>query len=100
MAAIDDLKAAWVKEIAKISDALIKAEADYALDQYVAALPRQAALEANEIASYSIGGRSFTRRDITAGQIAIERLRNNLYRYCKGSTSLVDANMNYTPSEN
>ncbi len=94
MAAIDDLKAAWTAEIAKISNALIKAEATYALDQYIAALPQQAALEANQIATYSIGGRSFTRRDITAGQIAVDRLKGNLWRYCKGSTSLIDCNTN------
>jgi len=92
MAAIEDLKNAWVARIGTISDALVKAEATYLLDQYIAALPQQAALEANQITSYSIGGRSFTRRMVGEGQSAIQRMKFELYQYCYGSTSLCDAN--------
>ena len=92
MAAIDDVKTQWLVKVALISDALIKAEATYALDRYIAALTGQASLESNEIVSYTIAGRTFTRRDTSAGKQAIADLRLDLHRLCYGSVSLADMN--------
>jgi len=92
MAAIDDLKTAWVAKIALISDTLIKAKATYLIDNYIAALPKQAALEAQTIDSYSIAGRSFTYREAAAGKAMVNAMEAELYRLCYGSVSLADAN--------
>ena len=93
MAAIDALTTAYQTEIAKISDPLTKAQATYLLERYIAALQKQAALEANEIVSYSIAGRSFTRRDIAGGQSAINSMQGDLDRMFHGTVSLVDMNV-------
>lgn len=92
MAAIDDLKTAWETEIAKISDTLRNANATYQLDRYIAALAKQAALEANEISQYSIGNRSITRRDADAGKVLITDLQTSLYYAVYGNVGLVDMN--------
>lgn len=92
MSAITELQSAWQARTALISDPVIKAEANYLLENYVAATQKQAALEANTITSYSIGGRSVTRRDTAAGQTLIQQMRMELYRLCYGGTSLLDLN--------
>ena len=89
---ITALKAAFTVQIATISDALRKAEAEYTLDVWADAMTKQAALEANDITSYSIGGRTFTRRDIAAGQQSVQQLRYNLEAFIYGTQSLVDNN--------
>ena len=96
MAAIDDLKTAWQTEIAKISDTLIKADATYNLDAYIAAVAQQSALEAKEIQSYSIGGRTFTYRDVNAGAQAIAKLQSSLHTAVYGRINLVDFNVRTT----
>ena len=96
MAAIDDLKTAWGTEIAKISDTLIKANATYQLDVYIAAVQQQASLEAKDISSYSIGSRTFTYRDVLAGQQAIQTLENSLHDQVYGRSNLVDFNNRVT----
>ena len=98
MAAIDDLKSAWEIEIAKISDALTKADATYALEVYISAVQQQAALEAKDIASYSIGGRTFTYRDVLSGQQAIQQLKSQLHEQVYGRSNLVDFNSRDTIS--
>jgi hypothetical protein len=96
MAAIDDLKSAWETEIGKISDTLLKAKATYQLDNYIAAVQQQASLEANDIISYSIAGRTFTRRDVGAGQDAIAAMENELVLLCYGRANYVDFNVRTT----
>jgi hypothetical protein len=98
MAAIDNLKTAWETEIAKISDALIKAKATVLLDAYIAAYTQQIALSAKDIASYSIGGRTFTYRDATAGQNMINGMESDLHDYVYSTSSLVDFNVRTTDS--
>ena len=94
MTAIGDLTTAYTTEIAKISDTLVKAEATYCAERLVAAMAKQASLEANEIQSYSIAGRTITRRDTSAGLDLINSLRHELYGYNRGHVSLVDLNNN------
>lgn len=91
MAAIDDLKTAWEAKIALISDALLKAEATLALDNYIDARTAQAALTSNEITSYTIAGRTVTRRNPESGQAMINHLQNELTEYVYGSVTLIDA---------
>ena len=94
MSAINDLKAAWTARLATISDAVVKAEATYLLENYIAAYTNQAALEANTISSYSLGGRSVTKRNGEIGRAMIQSMKVELYRYCYGSNSLIDMNIN------
>jgi len=92
MTAIADLQTAWETEIAKISDTLLNAEATYALSEYIDARTNQAALSANEIQSYTIAGRTFTRRDVEAGQGQVNRIENKLRALVYGSITMIDLN--------
>ena len=92
MSAITDLKSAWTAKLAGISDAVIKAEATYLLDGYIAALTNQTALDANTIQSYTIGGRTVSRRDAAVGRKMVQDMKTELYRYVYGSTTLIDLN--------
>ena len=92
MTALSELKSAWTARLASISDPVVKAEATYLLDNYVTATEKQVALEASNIQSYTLGGRSITRRDVAVGQSMIQSMRMDLYRYCYGGNSLVDMN--------
>lgn len=96
MTAIADLQSAWETEIAKISDALVKANATYQLEVYIAALAKQTALEAKNISSYSIGSRTFTYRDVNAGQNAVNQLASSLHDQVYGRSNLVDMNNRVT----
>ena len=86
------LKAAFTTAIATISDSLRSAEATYTLDRWADAVDKQAALEANDIISYSVGGRTVTRRNSDAGQELIQQLRYDLEVMIYGSVSLLDNN--------
>jgi len=92
MATSTAFKAAIVAQIEYIDDDLDKAEATYLCDRYFEALDKQQALEANEITSYSIAGRTFTRRTAAEGQSVINQLRHELDGFLYGTAHLVDAN--------
>jgi hypothetical protein len=96
--AIAALQTAWETEIAKISDTLINAKATFQLDGYIAAVQQQASLEAKDIASYSIGSRTFTYRDVNSGAAAIQSLEDSLHDMVYGRTNLVDFNTRITES--
>lgn len=99
MAAIDVLDSKWTAEIALISDTAVdavrKAEATYCKDRYINALQKQASLENNEITSYTIGGRTFTRRNASEGQSVINELRNELSTLVWGTIVLADNNAEF-----
>jgi len=91
------LDTVYTAAIALLSDsstsgAIRKAEATSVKDRYLAALEKQALLENNEIQSYTIGGRTFTRRDVGAGQGVINQLGNHLWSLCHGTIVLADNN--------
>jgi hypothetical protein len=91
------LDTVWTAAIATIGDsntsgAIRKAEATSVKDRYLASLEKQAALENNEIQSYTIGGRTFTRRDAGAGQNVINSLRSELHSLVYGTIVLADNN--------
>lgn len=86
------LKAAYQTEINKLSDALGKARANFALDRLIDALTSQSALESNEIQGYTIAGRTVSRRNSTEGLDLIDRLTADLDGMIYGSVTLVDMN--------
>lgn len=92
MTAISDLDDQWTTEIATISDTLLQKEATYMLERYTAAVQQLASLENNEISSYTIAGRSVTRRNIGEGRSAIESLRRDLWNAVYGTYTLADMN--------
>ena len=96
MTAIADLQAAWTTEIAKISDALIKAHATYLLERYIAAVAKVAALEADNVSSYSMLGRSITKRSTVDAKALSASLENDLAACVYGRTRRIDANMGST----
>lgn len=89
MANIDTLKTALEAEIEHIDDDLAKAEAAVLCDRYIAALTGQSDMEAGAVQSYSIAGRTVTRRNAGEGQRLIESLRSQLYAYLRGPGALV-----------
>ncbi len=92
MASSTALKAAFTTEIAKISDTLQNAEATYTLDRYIEALDKQNALEAGNIISYTMAGRTFTKRNAGDGQAVVQQLRADLNKFIYGRVYLSDNN--------
>ena len=86
------LKAAYLVEVAKISNTLQQARATYLVDVWADAVDQNAALLANDILSYSIGGRTFTRRNASEGNLAISELEYTINVLIYGTVSLVDNN--------
>lgn len=66
MAAIDDIQTALLAKTATITDALQQAEANAAVDEYIALRRAILALSGTQVTSYSIGGRSVTRADLAS----------------------------------
>lgn len=66
MSNIADLKAALILEAADISDSIDKLECLSLIDDWYACRVALAAFEAGDVQSYSIAGRSVTRRDTSA----------------------------------
>ncbi len=87
------VKAAWLVEIAKISDALDKAEATQLLDEYIDARTAIADLQSGKVQSYSIGGRSFTFHTVGQADAMIEGKHAALWRLVYGSTTLLTGNV-------
>ena len=90
------LKAAFTTEIAKISDTLQNAEAAYTLDRYIEALDKQNALEAGNVTSYTMAGRTFTKRNASDGQAIVQQLRADLNKFIYGTVTLLDNNHGVT----
>lgn len=84
------LKAALQAEIDGLADALDKAEAQVALDRYASALTAQSEMEGGAVQSYTIAGRTVTRRTAETGVRLLAELRAQLYRYIRGSVAVVD----------
>ena len=82
---IDALKVALEAEIAAMTDALGKAEASVLCDRYIDALTAQSSMESGAIQSYTIAGRTVTRRDPAAGEALTRSLRSELNAYIGGN---------------
>ena len=83
------LKTAIESEVATIEDTLARAEAQVLCDRYIAAVESQSQMESGAVASYSIAGRTVTRRNAAEGQALIDSLRNAVYGYIRGNVSYV-----------
>jgi len=88
-AAVTALVAALATEIAKLDDDLAKADAAVALERYGAALENQASVEAGGIQSYTIAGRSITRRNLAEGEKQLAQLRAAVLAYVRGEETYV-----------
>jgi hypothetical protein len=86
------LKTAYQTEVDKITDTLQNAKADYLLDRFIEALDNQNALEANEITSYSIAGRTVTNANPNVGAQAVRILQSDLESLIYGTVHLSDFN--------
>ena len=82
---ITQLETALKAEINSMTDALGKAEASVLCDRYIAALTAQSSMESGAIQSYSIAGRTVTRRDPAAGEELTRSLRSELNAYIGGN---------------
>ncbi len=84
------LKTAILAEIDNLDDGIGKAEARVLCDRYVAAVDGQASVESGAVQSYTIAGRTVTRRNLGDGQSALKALRRELMAYVNGVFSVVD----------
>lgn len=83
------LDTAYRAKIAELSDDLTKAEAEVACDRYIAAMTSQSELETGSVQSYTIAGRTITRRNAETGHVLIAVLRREFMTYI-GGRLLVD----------
>ena len=86
------LKAAYTTEVAKVTGTLDNAKANYQLDRWIEALDAQNAVEAGELLSYSIAGRTITRKNQAVGAQAVRILQHDLESLLYGSVHLSDFN--------
>ena len=80
--------------IAEIDDTIGRAEAAVVAERYIHALQSQEELEAGSVASYTVAGRTITRRDPSAGHGLVRLLRSELMAYIGGN---IVASMGGTP---
>ena len=66
------------------------------IDQYVAAFEAQATTVSSDVQSYSIGGRSVTRREVISMQNQVSNLERQIYETLYGNISYVDFRSNLT----
>ena len=96
--ALDALKAEYAVEIAKISNTLRNKKATYILERWYSAATNQQALEDNEVTSYTITGRTITRRNVKEGEMLVGDLEAKLNGLIYGNTNLIDLNRNENAS--
>ncbi len=90
MSNISDLQAAYLVEIAKITDPLSKIEAKTILDNLIAALTAEKSLAGQNLSSYSAAQVSITRRQIKDAQASVVQYRGELRRYLFGNVESPD----------
>lgn len=82
------------------TDDITKYRALIVIDQYIAALEQQASSTSTDIQSYSIGGRSVTRREGTGYQETVARLWNELNELLYGNITYADFRKNFAEDAN
>ena len=95
-----DLKAAYQVEANLLTDTIAKSKALILIDQYMAALEAQATASANDVTSYSIGGRSVTRADATRYADIVRSLEAQLNEVLHGFVTYADFRTNHDPASN
>jgi hypothetical protein len=89
-ASLTALQAAWQTRIDALTDDATKAEAGVALEDYIAAKTAHSAAVADRLTSYSIQGRSATRRDPDQLQQAADQAMARLAALCGGGYQLAN----------
>jgi len=95
-----DLKAAYQAEANLLTDTISKTKALILIDQYCAAIEAQATAAANDVTSYSIGGRSVTRGGGQSFQKQVQYLEQQLNDILYGFISYADFRTNTDPVSN
>lgn len=90
----DLLKAELQTKANALEEAARKYKALILIDQYIACLEQQAASTATDVTSYSIGGRSVTRRGTGEFSNTVARLESELNEIFYGNISLADFRVN------
>ena len=99
MSAQSDLFDAYTAKILLISDSLRALRATWLLDRWNTAAGELTSAEASDVISYSILGRTFTKRDLSQATTLVNSLEGEVRRSIYGTTRLVDLNVNSTGSE-
>lgn len=86
----DALKAALIVKANELTDTISKYECLELIDQYAAALAKQAETVANDVTSYSIDGRSVTRSSQNSMQAQVANLKANINRLLYGNVTRAD----------
>lgn len=95
-----DLKTAYQVEANLLTDTIAKSKALILIDQYCAALEAQATSAANDVTSYSIGGRSVTRGGGQSFQKQVQLLEEQLNAILYGFVSYADFRTTTDPVNN
>lgn len=90
MASIDDWKTALLVKVALIDDDEKRLMCTVLVDQAYDALVAQSRAVDSDIASYSIQGRSVTRRNMTENTATYSRLMRQIRRMLYGITTVSD----------
>jgi len=88
-AAIDAIQAAMLARSATITDALIKAECDAFIAEYIAVRTAILALSSQQVTSYSLAGRSVTRADLGTLRGQANAIRAEIDACIEGNAVLV-----------
>ena len=88
MSNISDLKAALIEQAASISNAIDRLDCLATIDDWYACRVAVAAVQANSVQSYSIGGRSVTRQNLAQFQEQERQLYARIleFLYARGSS--------------
>jgi hypothetical protein len=90
MSNIDNLKAAYLIEVNKITNPLLLAQATVLLDEYIALKTAVSSLNAQTLDSYSIAQRSIQRRKIENAEAACRSKEFELNRALYGVSAIAD----------
>jgi hypothetical protein len=92
MSNISDLKAAYIAEAADVSDAIDKLECLSAIDSWYACELAVSTLSSSDVSSYSIAGRSVTRKNLSELQTQAKDYKQQFLFYLgrAGGSALAD----------
>jgi hypothetical protein len=85
---LDNLKAAYIADAASVTPTTDRLECLVKIDDWYAAATALADLQSKGMSSYSVGGRTVTRRDVPALERTVGQLQNEIKNvlYCRGSS--------------
>ncbi len=90
-AAIDALKAEYLSQAAALSDTQQQLDVAMRIEQWAGAMAAAADLQSQRLQSYSMGGNSYTRRQVPELEASAERLHDHIKSILYGHGSrLID----------